>query len=409
MKKCGLLGEKLGHSYSPLIHSMLGDYEYRLYEKSRGELADFIQYGDWDALNVTIPYKKAVLPCCAALSETARRAGSVNTLVRGADGSVTGYNTDAFGFEMLLRHARIDPAGKKALVLGSGGASAAVCVVLRSMGAGSVSVISRSGEDNYGGLGRHADAELIVNATPVGMYPGNGARLISLSDFPECRAAVDLIYNPARSAFLMEAESLGIRAENGLYMLAAQAKRSAELFTGNIIDDTEIGRVVSRLRSKMLNVALIGMPGCGKSTLAALLADRLGREAVDSDAEIERRAGMTVPEIFARRGEEAFRRLESEVLSELGRESGRIISTGGGCVTREENYPSLHQNGVIVLLRRDTVKLPRDGRPLSLSVGPEELYARRAPLYERFADFAVSNDGAPEDAAAEITGRLGGM
>ena len=272
MMRCGLLGEKLGHSYSPAIHAELADYAYRLYEVAPDALAAFLTGGDFDALNVTIPYKKAVIPYCAALSPIAQRLGSVNVLVRRPDGTLYGDNADAFGFEYLVRHSGVDIAGKKALVLGNGGASATVQAVLAQLGA-RVTVISRSGEDNYTNLGRHADAQVIVNATPVGMYPNTGKAAVDLRQFPQCALVLDVVYNPARTALLLQAEALGIPCAGGLYMLVAQAKRSCEVFTGTTIDDGEILRIYRRMRQEMENIVLIGMPGSGKSTIAALLAE----------------------------------------------------------------------------------------------------------------------------------------
>ena len=239
MLHCGLLGRKLGHSYSPAIHAAFGDYEYRLYEKEPEELDAFLTGGSFDGLNVTIPYKKDVIPYCAELSETARRIGSVNTIVRRADGTLFGDNTDAFGFACEISAAGIDPAGKKALVFGSGGASAAVCDVLRQMGA-NVTVISRSGSDNYENLDRHADAQLLVNTTPLGMFPNNGASPVDLSRFPACQGVLDVVYNPARTALLLQAEALGIPHAGGLVMLVAQAARSSERFTGAAISTARL-------------------------------------------------------------------------------------------------------------------------------------------------------------------------
>ena len=404
--KCGLLGEKLGHSYSPVIHAMLADYEYRLYEKTPAELADFIRRGEWDGLNVTIPYKKAVMPLCTELSDTARRCGSVNTLRRLPDGGIRGENTDADGFAFLLRSLGFSPAGKKAVIFGSGGAAATVRAVLEEKGAGQIVTVSRHGTDNYENLARHADAQLVVNATPVGMFPHNGAAAASLALFPRCEAAADLIYNPARSALLMEAEELGIPCRNGLGMLAAQAVRSCELFLRTAVPDGAAARIERELARQMQNIVLIGMPGCGKSTVGRLLAGETGREFCASDALVECGASLPIPEIFRREGEEGFRRRETAALTALGRLSGRVIDTGGGCVTRDENYPLLHQNGVIVWLRRDLDRLPKEGRPISLRSDLCELYERRRPSYERFADFSVSNDGTPEQTVRAIRDML---
>ena len=402
MKRCGLLGERLGHSYSPAIHAMLGDYEYRLYECPRDKLGDFLKARDFDGLNVTIPYKKAVLPYCAELSPMAAAIGSVNTLLRRPDGSLYGDNTDAFGFESLLRHAGLGPAGRKCLVLGSGGASATVQAVLRQLGAGSVTVISRGGEDNYGNLSRHRDAELLVNTTPVGMYPGNGLAPVDLTAFPGCRGVVDLIYNPARTALLLQAGRLGIPCAGGLWMLAAQAGRAAELFTGSAVPEDVIPRVTAALRRETENVILIGMPGSGKTTVAMALAEKLRRPVLDSDAAVAETAGIPIPEIFEREGEAGFRRRETAALAELGKRGGIILATGGGSVTRPENYDLLHQNGTILWLQRDIAKLPTDGRPISQSRDLSELLRERTPAYTRFADHIIDNNGTVEETLCRI-------
>lgn len=402
MLKCGLLGEKLGHSYSPAIHGMLADYEYKLYERSPEDVETFIRHGEWDGLNVTIPYKKTVMPFCDQLSETAKRIGSVNTLVRRADGSIFGDNTDAYGFERLVRRSGIQVQGKKALVLGSGGASVTVCDVLQTLGAASVTVISRGGENNYGNLERHADAQIIANTTPLGMYPNTGKAAVDLRQFPKCEGVLDVVYNPARTALMLQAEALHIPCASGLYMLVAQAKRSSELFTGTSIDDSQIDRIEHILASSMQNVVIIGMPGSGKSTVSAALGQRLGRPVREADALIAEQAGCSIPEIFAAQGEEGFRKLETEVLAQLGKQSGAILSTGGGCVTRAENYPLLHQNGTIFWLQRDTALLPRDGRPISLRSDLNELYEKRRPMYEAFADYVIDNNGSLEETVEKI-------
>ena len=400
--KCGLLGEKLGHSYSPQIHAALADYEYRLYEKAPDEVEDFVKNGDWHGLNVTIPYKKTVIPFCDELSETAAAIGSVNTLKRRSDGTIFGDNTDAFGFETLLTQTIPDSiTGQKALVLGTGGASVTVCAVLRRHGA-EVVTISRSGENNYENLDRHADARLLVNTTPVGMYPKNGVSPVDLAAFPKLACVLDVVYNPARTALLLQAEKLRIPHAGGLTMLVAQAKRSSEIFLGNTLPDGEIARITKLLSDSMQNIILVGMPGCGKSTVGALLAERLGRPLLEADAELVKTAGMSIPAIFENESEPGFRRRETATLSELGKKSGAVISTGGGCVTRQENYPLLHQNGTIIWLRRDLDKLAREGRPLSLGADLAAMYAVREPLYARFADFTVDNTGTPEETVDAI-------
>lgn len=402
--RCGLLGEHLTHSYSPQIHALLGDYSYELFEVAPEKLGEFLQAGEFDGLNVTIPYKRAVIPYCAELSAAAREMGSVNTLLRRPDGTLYGDNTDLDGFRWLLARGGGIRLGEKALVLGTGGASQTVQAVLRAAGA-EVAVLSRRGESNYATLLRHADARLVVNATPVGMYPNNGARLIDLAQLPQCRCVLDLIYNPARTRLLLDAAARGIRCENGLSMLVAQAKRAAELFTGRDIPDAACTDILRRMEAQMHNLILVGMPGSGKTTVGSLLAVSLGRPFYDADGEIEKKLGCSIPAFFAQRGEAAFRVIETEVLAELGKRSGCVIATGGGCVTRGENYDLLHQNGEIIWLRRSLTELPVEGRPVSQSRSLPELYREREPAYRRFADFCVENEAAPE-AAVEIIKEL---
>lgn len=402
---CGLLGRHLTHSYSPKIHSFLGEYPYSLFQIEPKNLDSFLKDKKFDGINVTIPYKKAVLPYCNTLSPQAQRLGSVNTIVKANDGRLIGHNTDYFGFVSLLNKSGLSIKGKKVLVLGSGGASATVDAVLQEKGA-KVIVISRSGVNNYENLHLHKDTSVIVNATPVGMYPDNGVSPIDLTLFPELEGVVDLIYNPARTKLLLDAENRGIIAENGLWMLVAQAKESAEWFTGAKIPDSKISEIYETLKLQMENIILVGMPGCGKSTIGALLAEKLGRTYIDADAAIVAKAGISIPEIFANGGEVAFRQLETAVLSEICKKSGLVIATGGGCVTKEENYPLLHQNGKIVWLQKDISALATDDRPLSQQNNLEEMYNTRAPLYQSFADLTVENDTSSESAVERILGGL---
>ena len=391
MMRFGLLGRKLGHSYSPQIHNLLGGYPYELFEREPEDVADFLKNGEFDGINVTIPYKKTVIPCLDEIDPLALRLGAVNTIVR-RNGKLKGYNSDYFGFRSMVQRTGIAVAGKKALVLGSGGASVTAQAVLEDLGA-EVVVISRSGENNYQNLHRHADAALLVNTTPVGMYPNTGEAPVDVSVFPALEVVLDVVYNPARTQLLLDCEKLGIPAFNGLWMLVAQAKQSAQWFLDTPLPDSLVADIHGRLRSQMENIVLIGMAGCGKSTIGRLLAKETGKTFRDADAEIEKLAGRTIPEIFARDGEAEFRRLETAVLSELGKQSGLVIATGGGCVTRVENHPLLHQNGRILWIRRDPGKLPTAGRPLSQKTDPAVLYEQRKPLYAAFADAAVENEG----------------
>lgn len=398
--KCGLLGRKLGHSYSPRIHSFLGGYPYELFEKEPEQLGDFLRNGDFDGINVTVPYKQTVIPFLDEISSLAERLGAVNTIVR-RNGKLIGHNTDYFGFLTMVRKSGLSVGGKKVLVLGSGGASHTAAAVLEELGA-QVVIISRSGVNHYGNLHLHKDATLIVNTTPVGMYPNAGISPVDLTHFPDLQGVLDVVYNPARTKLLLDAEKRGLITMNGLLMLVAQAKEAAEWFTGTEISNAVIPAIHGMLRRQMENIILIGMPGCGKSAIGAQLAEKLGKHFADADTELISHAGRSIPEIFASDGEEGFRKLETEILASLGQQSGLVIATGGGCITREENYPLLHQNGTIFWLTRDLKKLPTDGRPLSQKNNLEDIYRVRNPLYEAFADFQIDNNGSPEAAISQI-------
>ena len=398
--KCGLLGRKLGHSYSPQIHAQLADYSYELFEKEPDELDDFLRNGDFTGINVTVPYKKDVIPFLNEMTPRAKKLGAVNTIVR-RDGKLIGHNTDYFGFLTMVRSSGLEVAGKKVLVLGSGGASNTAVAVLEELGA-QVLVISRSGENSYENLHLHADAALIVNTTPVGMYPNTGASPVNLDLFPRLEGVLDVVYNPARTQILLDAEQRGLVAVNGLLMLVAQAKEAAEWFAGTQISNDKIPEIHTSLRRQMENIILIGMPGCGKSTIGKKLADTLGKEFIDADQALEVHFGRPITEIIPQDGEPAFRAMETEILQMLGKRSGLIIATGGGCVTQERNYPLLHQNGTIFWLKRDLEKLPTHGRPLSQKNKLSELFKVRKPLYEAFADITIDNDGNAEQTIQQI-------
>ncbi|MBN1777897.1 MAG: shikimate kinase [Clostridiales bacterium] len=392
MKTFGLLGETLSHSFSPQIHACLGSYDYRLFEVRPGDVHAFMMRRDFDGINVTIPYKKTVIPYCDTLSEMARHIGSVNTILRRKDGSLHGYNTDADGFDTLLRKIGYDPAGKKALILGSGGSSATVKAALEDKDCGEVVVISRIGENNYQNLHLHKDAALIVNTTPVGMYPNNGASPVSLDNFPACKAVIDIIYNPAKTRLLLDAEERGIRHIGGLPMLVSQAKRASELFQNKPISDALVDEITDKITKQTRNILLIGMPSSGKTTIGIRLAEMLDREFLDTDAMIEQKTGRSIPDIIKTDGEEAFRRLESETLSEVGKLSGKVIATGGGIVTIPENLPLIRQNSVCVFLNRDVGKLKSDGRPLSQKYGVEALFQARLPLYRAWCEHEIDSN-----------------
>jgi shikimate dehydrogenase len=403
--KCGLLGEKLGHSYSPQIHALLGNYSYELFERKPSEIEDFLKNGDWEGINVTVPYKKTVIPYLDQLTPIAQKLGAVNTIVR-RNGKLIGHNTDYFGFQTLLDSLPISVCQEKALILGSGGASNTAAAVLKDLGA-DVVIISRNGENNYSNLQQHKDAHLIVNTTPVGMYPNTGTSplsgLLNRNHFPSLKGIVDVIYNPARTQLLLDAENYGsIAFANGLLMLVAQAKEASEWFTGSKISNDVIEPIMDKLERQMHNIILVGMPGCGKSTVGKLLSEQTGLKFVDADDEIVRLSGKTIPDIFTQDGEFVFRKWETAALAALGKESGLIIATGGGCVTQDRNYDLLHQNGDIYWIQRRIDDLDKDGRPMSQNTDLNEMYRIRKPMYERFRDWDISNNTTPEDAVRQI-------
>lgn len=388
----GLLGETLGHSFSPQIHACLGDYEYKLFEVAPGDLGDFLRSGSFEGLNVTIPYKKAVMPYLAEISENAKAIGSVNTITVLPNGTLRGDNTDYDGFLYLVRRSGIAVNGKKALVLGTGGASLPVKKVLSDLGAREIISISRMGENNYQNLEKHFDADLIVNTTPVGMYPNNLQSPLSLEGFTQLSGVLDIVYNPQKTQLILDAEQRGIPAFSGLTMLVAQAKRAAELFLNTNIDDRKNDEIYETLSRQMKNIVLVGMPGCGKSTVGKALAKRLSRPFFDADQEIVKRAGKSIPEIFQTEGEAGFRKIETEVLFDLCRQSGAVIATGGGAVTVPKNHGILRQNSLVVFINRDIAVLPTNGRPLSEQNDLHEMFRQRLPLYRAVCDYEVDGN-----------------
>lgn len=401
MEKYGLLGEHLGHSFSPQIHREIGGYDYGLFEVAADDLADFLKNGAFKAINVTIPYKKAVIPYCAQLSPQAKKIGSVNTIVRRDDGSLYGGNTDYDGFLYTVRHSGVSVAGKKCVVFGDGGVAPTVRTVLQDLHAGELVTVSRKGENNFSNLSKHYDAQILVNATPVGMYPRNGDTVADLSPFTKLEAAFDLVYNPHLTEFLRQAAQQGATAVNGLEMLVAQAKRASEIFRDVTVDDAVIEPIREKIARQCMNIALIGMAGSGKTTIGTALSEMTGRKFVDCDDLIPQYAGgKSIPEIFAQDGENAFRQIETAVLRDISKESGLIIATGGGVVTRPENLPLLRQNSITVLLHRPVEELPSDGRPMSQKHGAAALYEQRKPLYEAWGERRFECNGVKETAAA---------
>ena len=398
----GLLGRTLKHSYSVQIHRALGNESYALFEREPDELCAFLAREDIGGLNVTIPYKRDVMAFCGALDETAREIGSVNTIVRRADGVLAGYNTDAYGLRYMAARAGISLAGRKVVILGSGGASLTAQYAAKTAGAREIVVVSRGGADNYRNLSRHADAQVLVNTTPVGMYPHTGELPADPAQFPACQGVLELIYNPRRTALAFRASERGIPCSEGLAMLTAQAKAAEELFFDRAIAESENERILGLLRQSTQNIVLIGMPGSGKTTIGQALARLTGRTAIDLDEQIVKADGRTIPEIFAGSGEAAFRALEREAAQTWGRESGLILVAGGGIVKDERNYHALKQNGRVYQIERELSLLPREGRPLSQAADLGAMLRERAPLYARFRDAGISNETTPEDAAKRI-------
>lgn len=401
----GLIGEKLGHSYSPMIHAQLADYDYVLREVPPEKLDALMRQKDFKGINITIPYKKSVIPYCAELSETAKEIGSVNTIVVRPDGTLWGHNTDVGGFIYMLHAAHIDPSGKKCIILGSGGTSLTAQTALKRLDACEVIVVSRQGPVTYEDLYRfHTDAEILVNATPVGMYPHNGVSPVDLNRLPMLKGVADVVYNPEKTALILDAEMRGIPHVSGLSMLVAQAHEAAEFFSGVSIASDRIEEICAQIRADTLSLVLIGMPGSGKSTLGRKVAERMNRPFIDADEEIIRRERLTIPEIFARYGEAYFRKVESEVLADICRKGGQVISTGGGAILKPENVRALRQNARVCLIQRDLTQLPvREGRPLSSSMESIlKLWEERKDKYAAAADFSIVNDAEIEDAARHI-------
>lgn len=378
----GLIGRKLPHSLSPLIHQKTGCQPYELCELEAQELDDFFSKRDFKGINVTIPYKTEAFRRCDTLSPLAQRIGCVNTIVKRDDGTLYGDNTDYYGLYTMMKNHGIDANGKKALILGGGGSSLTARAVLEDMGASEIVVISRTGENNYTNLHLHADASVIVNTTPVGMYPDSVDKApVDLSLFPNLQGVADLIFNPLNTKLVQQAQERGLNACGGISMLVGQGFRAAEQFRNCEFTNGDLQTAEEEILKSVKNVVLIGMPGCGKSTLGKLLAEHTGREFLDTDSIIEQRESTTIPEIFAQHGEEYFRNAESAVVAEISQKKGAVIAVGGGAVLREENQMFLRQNSTVVFIQRDIASLATDGRPLSKNL--EEMYAKRLPIYKR--------------------------
>lgn len=397
----GLLGEHLPHSFSPQIHLALGNHDYNLFEIAPENLEAFMKEHNFKGINVTIPYKKAVIPYLDVISPEAQKIGAVNT-VTVRDGKLYGDNTDYFGFVYMLEKSGISVKDKKSVVLGGGGASATVQAVLRDFGASEVIVVDLNTENNYKNLYLHYDAQIIVNTTPVGMYPNNLKSLVNLDDFKNITGVLDVVYNPLKTKLILDAEARNIPCSAGLSMLVAQAKKAHEIFFDTKIDTSVCEKIENVLKMQMCNIVLIGMAGCGKSTVGKVLAEKLGKELVDTDEMIENVENMPIPEIIEKFGEVHFRNCENAAIILAGREKECVIATGGGVITRPENYNPLKQNGIIVFINRDADLLPTKGRPLSQMHGVKALYEKRMPLYRQFADIEVDGNGTVEEVADRI-------
>ena len=404
----GLIGEKLGHSYSKIIHQMLKSKPYELKELSQDEVEAFMRAKDFSAINVTIPYKTAVIPYLSHVSARAQEIGAVNTVVN-RGGELWGYNTDFYGLSALILHAGIFLMDKKVAILGTGGTSKTAIAVAKYLGARTILPVSRTAGENvitYGQLRcEHADVEVVINTTPVGMYPNTEAAPIDVSAFPNLSGVIDVIYNPLCSKLVLEAQKRGIKAEGGLYMLVAQAVRASEIFLDCTYPFQTAESIYQELFKSTQNIVLSGMPSSGKSTVGKHLANELKREFFDLDEEIVRVAGRSIPEIFEAEGEAYFRDLETRVLREnLANKKGIVLATGGGTILRDENVDLLHRNGKIYFLDRPfEALLPTADRPLASS--HEAVRRRFEERYERYcatADCRIDGDGSVEEVAARI-------
>ena len=395
--KCYLIAKKLGHSFSKPIHNQLSDYEYDYKELEESELDKFFEEKDFDGLNVTIPYKQTVMKYLDSISPEAQRIGAVNTVVN-RNGVLKGYNTDYYGFMYEIREAGAEISGKDVVILGRGGASKTVVCVCEDLGAKSIRLLTREAnpEDFY-------DGQIVINATPVGMFPDTGKSVVDITKFTKCEAVLDLIYNPAKTKLILDAKRMGIKTVNGLGMLVAQAKKACEIFTDTPVDDKKIDDIRKNIERQTKNIVLIGMPGSGKSTVGKELSERLERPFFDSDDEITK-LGKSPAEIIKSEGEEVFRKTESDVLSELCKKSGCVIATGGGVVTQKRNFDIIHQNATVVFIKRPLGELATDGRPLSQG-GEDKLkkmYEVRLPLYKKFSHIEIESQKTWQETAKLI-------
>ncbi len=394
----GCIGEKLTHSFSAEIHAQLFDYKYELLEIAKEKLPEFMRNKNFKAINVTIPYKKAVIPFIDEISEQAKVIGAVNTIVN-KNGRLYGYNTDFAGMTALIEYNKIELKGKKVLILGSGGTSATAFAVAKALGAEEILRVSRSEREDFitysDAQNRHNDAEIVINTTPCGMYPYNDESPVDIDAFEKIEAVVDAIYNPLRSKLVTKAKAKGVNATGGLYMLIAQAVFAAEKFTDTVIPVSRIDEVYNKLLREKENIVLIGMPSSGKSTVGKALAEELNMNFVDTDSLIVEKTGKPITEIFQNSGEAEFRRLEAETLKEISALQNTVIATGGGAVLKQKNVEYLKQNGRIYFLDRPLEKLLATAdRPLSNDREKlKKRYEERYGIYSSIADVKIDCDG----------------
>ena len=399
--KFGLLGRTLSHSFSPRIHSALGNTNYELFEREPSQLQEFFADPELQGINITIPYKVNALEACDVVDPRAERIGCVNTMVR-KDGKWHGYNTDYDGFVFTLQHAGIDVSGKECIILGDGASSATVHVALEDLGAKNIVHLSRKTAPFYGDAPNYYEtAQIIINCTPIGMYPHNPANLIDITQFSKLEGVVDLIYNPRRTILLLQAEMMEIPHCDGLPFLVAQGVEAANHFQGESFGTKEIEQILRDMRREKENIIRSGRPGVGKTTVGKALGEEMGRTCVDVDHELEKEIG-NISTYITEQGEPAFREKEAEMIAKFGTQTGLIISTGGGCVTVPKNFAHLRQNGRIYQLTQPIENLSTSGRVLS-SGGIErlrELEEIRTPMYESFAQSIVEHHrNAPETVA----------
>lgn len=403
----GLIGKKLGHSFSPYIHNRIFGYDYNLFEMSEEELARFMKDKSFSAVNVTVPYKQIVMPYLDEISDEAKEIGAVNTVIN-RNGKLYGYNTDCYGLTELINHNGISILGKKVLILGNGGTSKTAFYVAKKMGAGSITKVSLFDEEGCisyeKAASQHNDAEIIINTTPCGMFPKIGEAAIDIGGFDRLEAIVDVVYNPLKSKLVCDGLAKGIKSVGGLYMLVAQAAKAAELFVDRSVDLAIIDEIFSDLWKAKENIVLIGMPGSGKSTVGKGLAEKLGKSFADSDEVIAAKTGKTPAEIIKESGETEFRRIESEIIKELSASQNAVIATGGGAVLKSENMALLKENGIIVFLDRpiDNI-IPTADRPLSSDrASLEKRYNERYGLYTSYCNIHIKSDESVEENIKKI-------